>query len=117
MGEWAFSPYNTISSTHGETRNAYDLSRIPAGSSGGTASPIAANFAMIGMCSDTGNPIRGSAPHSGQPAITVPMGYADNHLPLGLQILGRPFNEDKLFQYAYAYEQATRHRKPPLLFR
>ena len=38
MGEWAFSPLNTISSTHGETRNAYDLSRVPAGSSGGTAS-------------------------------------------------------------------------------
>jgi Asp-tRNA(Asn)/Glu-tRNA(Gln) amidotransferase A subunit family amidase len=56
------------------------------------------------------------APHSGQPAITVPMGYADKNLPLGLQILGRPFSEDRLFQYAYAYEQATQHRKPPLLF-
>ena len=366
MGEWAFSPYNTISSTHGETRNAYDLSRVPAGSSGGTASAIAANFGVIGMGSDTGNSIRGPAshlaligirstigvtsrdgivplllnrdiggplmrtvrdtakvfnviagfdpadtttqsyenhrvddytahltrdglsgvrlgvlrqiydsntadkqvlavftqalkdlqsagadiidpvtilnfdelvkatgfcgrfrydinnylktlgndiqiktlqdiveqkrfrsensgamkwamsidadikpadqnppcvdvegdprrkalltavvttmdslkldaliypswsnpprkigdsespdgnnspviaPHSGQPAITVPMGYVDNNLPLGLQILGRPFSEEKLFQYAYAFEQATRHRKPPLLFR
>jgi Asp-tRNA(Asn)/Glu-tRNA(Gln) amidotransferase A subunit family amidase len=365
MGEWAFSPYNTISSTHGETRNAYDLSRVPAGSSGGTASAIAANFGVIGMGSDTGNSIRGPAshlalvgirstigvtsrdgivpllsnrdiggplmrtvrdtarvfnviagidpadattksyenhkvndytahltrnglsgarlgvlrqiydantadeqtlavftralkdlassgaiivdpvtipdfealvkatgfcsrfrydinnylktlgnnieiktlrdvveqkrhrpensgamkwamsidadvkpaeqnppcidvagdprrkalltavvatmdglkldaliyptwsnpprkigdsesphgnnspviaPHSGQPAITVPMGYADGNLPLGLQILGRPFSEEKLFQYAYAYEQATQHRKPPLLF-
>jgi len=365
MGEWAFSPYNTISSTHGETRNAYDLSRVPAGSSGGTASAIAANFGVIGMGSDTGNSIRGPAshlalvgirstigvtsrdgivplllnrdiagplmrtvtdtakvfnviagydpadpttksyenhqvddyaahltrdglsgirlgvlrqvydantadkqvlvvfaqalkdlessgaviidpvtipdfdarikatgfcprfrydinnylktlgnniktktlkdiveqekfrpensgamkwamsigadvtpaeqippcvdveddprrkalltavvttmdslkidaliyptwsnlprksgdlkspdgnnspviaPHSGQPAITVPMGYAANNLPLGLQILGRPFSEEKLFQYAYAYEQATRHRKPPILF-
>ena len=56
------------------------------------------------------------APHSGQPAITVPMGYVNNNLPLGLQILGRPFSEAKLFQYAYAYEQATQHRKPPLLF-
>jgi amidase len=365
MGEWAFSPYNTISSTHGETRNAYDLSRVPAGSSGGTASAIAANFGVIGMGSDTGNSIRGPAshlalvgirstigvtsrdgivplllnrdvggplmrtvrdsakvfnviagydpadattksyenhkvddytahltrngltgvrlgvlrqiydsntadkqilavfiqalkdlessgaiiidpvtipdfkelveatgfcgrfrydinnylktlrdktdikvlkdiveqkkfrpensgamewamsidadvkpaeqnppctdvegdprrkalltavvttmdslkldaliypswsnpprkiddsesphgnnspviaPHSGQPAITVPMGYVDNNLPLGLQILGRPFSEEQLFQYAYAYEQATQHRKPPLLF-
>jgi len=365
MGEWAFSPYNTISSTHGETRNAYDLSRVPAGSSGGTASAIAANFGVIGMGSDTGNSIRGPAshlalvgirstigvtsrdgivplllnrdvggplmrtvrdtakvfdviagidpadattqsyenhkvddytahltrnglsgvrlgvlrqiydastadkqilavftqalkdlessgaviidpvtipdfeelvkatgfcgrfrydinnyletlgndieiktlqdvveqkrfrpendgamkwamsigadvkpaeqnppcidvegdprrkalltavvttmdslkldaliypswsnpplkigdsesphgnnspviaPHSGQPAITVPMGYVGNNLPLGLQILGRPFSEEKLFQYAYAYEQATQHRKPPLLF-
>jgi len=56
------------------------------------------------------------APHSGQPAITVPMGYVENNLPVGLQILGRPFSDEKLFQYAYAYEQATHHRKPPLLF-
>ena len=56
------------------------------------------------------------APHSGQPAITVPMGYVGNNLPIGLQLLGRPFSEEKLFQYAYAYEQATQHRKPPLLF-
>jgi Asp-tRNA(Asn)/Glu-tRNA(Gln) amidotransferase A subunit family amidase len=63
MGEWAFSPYNTISSTHGETRNAYDLTRVPAGSSGGTASAIAANFGIIGMGTDTGNSIRGPASH------------------------------------------------------
>lgn len=63
MGEWAFSPYNTISSTHGETRNAYDLDRVPAGSSGGTASAVAANFGIIGMGTDTGNSIRGPASH------------------------------------------------------
>jgi Asp-tRNA(Asn)/Glu-tRNA(Gln) amidotransferase A subunit family amidase len=63
MGEWAFSPYETISSTHGETRNAYDLERVPAGSSGGTASAIAANFGIIGMGTDTGNSIRGPASH------------------------------------------------------
>ncbi len=63
MGEWAFSPQHTISSTHGETHNAYDLSRVPAGSSGGTASAIAANFGIIGMGTDTGNSIRGPASH------------------------------------------------------
>lgn len=63
MGEWAFSPYNTISSTHGETLNAYDLERVPAGSSGGTASAIAANFGIIGLGTDTGNSIRGPASH------------------------------------------------------
>ncbi|MFV2056872.1 MAG: amidase family protein [Thiohalomonadales bacterium] len=56
------------------------------------------------------------APHTGQPAITIPMGFVDGNLPIGLQMLGRPFSEEKLFQYAYAYEQATHHRKPPLLF-
>lgn len=63
MGEWAFSPYHTISSTHGETRNPYEMSRVPAGSSGGTASAIAANFGIIGMGTDTGNSIRGPASH------------------------------------------------------
>ncbi len=63
MGEWAFSPYETISSTHGQTRNVYDLNRVPAGSSGGTASAIAANFGIIGMGTDTGNSIRGPASH------------------------------------------------------
>jgi amidase len=63
MGEWAFSPYETVSSTHGITRNAYDTERVPAGSSGGTASAIAANFGIIGMGTDTGNSIRGPAAH------------------------------------------------------
>jgi len=63
MGEWAFSPYNTISSTYGETLNAYNLKHVPAGSSGGTASAIAASFGIIGMGTDTGNSIRGPASH------------------------------------------------------
>jgi len=63
MGEWAFSPYETISSTHGETLNAYNLNYVPAGSSGGTASAIAASFGVIGMGTDTGNSIRGPASH------------------------------------------------------
>jgi Asp-tRNA(Asn)/Glu-tRNA(Gln) amidotransferase A subunit family amidase len=53
------------------------------------------------------------APHTGQPAITVPMGFTDTGLPLGLQLLARPYDEHRLFQYAYAYEQATQHRRPP----
>jgi Asp-tRNA(Asn)/Glu-tRNA(Gln) amidotransferase A subunit family amidase len=56
------------------------------------------------------------SPHTGQPSITVPMGFTTGNLPAGLQLLGRPFEEAKLFQYAYAYEQATHHRKPPELF-
>ncbi|MGB5601329.1 MAG: amidase family protein, partial [Gammaproteobacteria bacterium] len=63
MAEWAFSPMETISSTHGQTHNVYDLNRVPAGSSGGTASAIAANFGIIGMGTDTGNSIRGPASH------------------------------------------------------
>ena len=84
MGEWAFSPYNTISSTHGETRNAYDLSRVPAGSSGGTAAAIAANFGVIGMGSDTGNSIRGPASHLSLVGIRPTIGVTsrDGIVPL-----------------------------------
>ena len=53
------------------------------------------------------------APHTGQPAFTVPMGYTYNNLPAGLQFLGRMYDEPTLIKYTYAYEQATKHRKPP----
>lgn len=46
------------------------------------------------------------------PAISVPAGFAEG-IPFGLQIVGREWSEAKLIQYAYAYEQATRHRRPP----
>lgn len=86
MGEWAFSPYDTISSSHGETRNAYDLTRVPAGSSGGTASAVAANFGVIGMGSDTGNSIRGPASHLALVGIRSTIGATsrDGIVPLVL---------------------------------
>jgi len=58
MGEFA-SGY--ISSASGPIRNAYDPRRSASGSSGGTASGIAANFATIGIGEDTGGSIRGPA--------------------------------------------------------
>ncbi len=63
MAEWAFSPRQTISSSYGRTANAYDLGRTPAGSSGGTASGVAASFGVAGMGTDTGNSIRGPSSH------------------------------------------------------
>ncbi len=63
MAEWAFSPRYTISSTAGETANAYVLEYVPAGSSGGTAAAVAASFALVGLGSDTGNSIRGPSSH------------------------------------------------------
>jgi len=47
------------------------------------------------------------------PAAVVPMGYSYEDLPSGLQIIGRPWSEPTLIEIAYAYEQATHHRKPP----
>jgi Asp-tRNA(Asn)/Glu-tRNA(Gln) amidotransferase A subunit family amidase len=48
----------TVSSLGGQTRNPYDLTRTPGGSSGGTGAAIAANFAVLGTGSDTGQSIR-----------------------------------------------------------
>ena len=53
------------------------------------------------------------SPHTGQPAFTVPMGFGEDHLPAGLQILGRMYDEPTLIKIAYAYEQGTQHRKAP----
>jgi Asp-tRNA(Asn)/Glu-tRNA(Gln) amidotransferase A subunit family amidase len=48
------------------------------------------------------------------PALSVPSGYLGEGLPQGLQILGRAWDDAKIISYAYAYEQATHHRRPPL---
>ncbi|MEA1887604.1 MAG: amidase family protein [Bacteroidota bacterium] len=53
------------------------------------------------------------APHTGQPAFTVPMGFAEGNLPAGLQFLGRMYSEPILIKLAYSYEQGTKHRVPP----
>lgn len=53
------------------------------------------------------------APATGMPAVVVPMGFWQNKLPAGLQILGRPYSEGLLIELAYSYEQATKHRRPP----
>ena len=53
------------------------------------------------------------APNTGMPAATVPMGFAYDRLPAGLQLLARPFAEGLLFSASYAFEQATHHRRPP----
>lgn len=53
------------------------------------------------------------APHTGQPAFTVPMGFTSNNLPAGIQFLGRMFDEPTLIKLTYSFEQGTKHRKPP----
>ena len=49
---------------------------------------------------------------SGYPNITVPAGYAFG-LPLGISFIGAAWSEPKLIKLAYAFEQATKARKPP----
>ncbi|MYD69488.1 MAG: CHRD domain-containing protein [Acidobacteria bacterium] len=50
---------------------------------------------------------------SGLPAITVPAGAAADGMPVGLELLGRPWSESRLIELAYAYEQGGPHRRPP----
>jgi aspartyl-tRNA(Asn)/glutamyl-tRNA(Gln) amidotransferase subunit A len=53
---------------------------------------------------------------AGVPAIVVPCGLSGGKLPIGLQIIGRPFEEEQILRAAHAYEQATdwHLRKPGL---
>jgi aspartyl-tRNA(Asn)/glutamyl-tRNA(Gln) amidotransferase subunit A len=52
----------------------------------------------------------------GVPALTVPAGFAANGLPLGFQLVGRPFDEALLFQLAGAFQSVTEHHlKAPLI--
>ncbi len=52
---------------------------------------------------------------TGFPAITVPMGFTTEVLPAGLSLLGRKWADAALLRMAYAFEQATKHRRPPVL--
>jgi len=74
MAEFAFSPYETLSSLQGHTKNPYALDRVPAGSSGGTAAAVAASFGAVGLGSDTGNSIRGPSSHTALVGIRSTMG-------------------------------------------
>ena len=75
LAEWAFTPYETVSSIlPGYTRNPYALDRVTAGSSGGTAAAVAASFGAAGLGSDTGNSIRGPSSHQALVGIRSTMG-------------------------------------------
>ena len=87
MAEWAFSPYETIGSIlPGYSKNPYALDRVTAGSSGGTAAAVAANFGLIGLGSDTGNSIRGPSSHQALVGIRSTMGLTSRAgvMPLNL---------------------------------
>jgi Asp-tRNA(Asn)/Glu-tRNA(Gln) amidotransferase A subunit family amidase len=50
---------------------------------------------------------------TGLPALTMPAGFTPDSLPIGIELLGRPFADDRLVGFAYAYEQAMHPRRPP----
>jgi aspartyl-tRNA(Asn)/glutamyl-tRNA(Gln) amidotransferase subunit A len=53
---------------------------------------------------------------TGQPALSVPCGFSTEELPIGLQLIGRPLEEARLFRIAHAYERANPlfERRPPV---
>jgi Asp-tRNA(Asn)/Glu-tRNA(Gln) amidotransferase A subunit family amidase len=51
---------------------------------------------------------------AGVPALSVPCGFTPDGLPIGLQLVGRPFDEPAVLRAGHAYEQATEwHRRAP----
>lgn len=87
LAEWAFTPYETVSSIlPGYTKNPYATDRVTAGSSGGTAAAIAASLGLVGLGSDTGNSIRGPAAHQALVGIRPTMGLTSRAgvMPLNL---------------------------------
>ena len=50
---------------------------------------------------------------TGFPEITVPAGMTQHGLPIGISFYGKPYTEPRLIALAYAFEQATKARKPP----
>ncbi len=70
--------------------------------------------AIIGKNQGAGNANRLS-PFTGFPALSVPIGFSDNGLPIGMELLGREFAEPTLIKIAYSYQEGTHHRKAPVL--
>jgi aspartyl-tRNA(Asn)/glutamyl-tRNA(Gln) amidotransferase subunit A len=53
---------------------------------------------------------------AGVPGISVPCGFTSENLPIGLQLIGKHFDEESILQVAHAYEQSTDwHKRKPAL--
>jgi amidase len=86
-------------------QNNLDAIAVPTMGPGWVIDPV------LGDHSDTGS---SSSPGAvaGYPTVTVPMGFLSG-LPVGISFVGRAWSEPVLLRIAYAYEQATKHRRPP----
>ena len=90
---------------------AYDLAN--------SRGPLDAIYEQYDAILASGNSFAGTPAKAGYPSITVPGGFVPpafpvaNPFPSGVTFSGPAFSEPKLIGYAYAFEQATRHRVPP----
>ena len=82
--------------------------RFPPVLNGSRDAELAGNDAPVGSNNNFASLI-------GFPALNVPMGFVEPGLPVGLQIMGRPYSEACLLRIGYDYEQLTQHRIPPEL--
>jgi Asp-tRNA(Asn)/Glu-tRNA(Gln) amidotransferase A subunit family amidase len=55
------------------------------------------------------------AAQAGLPALTIPVGFTEEGLPVGMELLGTPFAEANMLQFAHAWERATSFRRAPAL--
>src|SRR5262249_15809710 len=55
------------------------------------------------------------APSLAFPALAVPAGFFADGLPIGIEFLGRPYDEGLLLKAAFDYEQTAKNRRPPPL--
>ena len=83
-----FASAASKSSMGGQILNPHDLSRSPAGSSGGTGVALAAAFAMAGLGTDTGGSVRGPSTNNGIAGLKTTMGLVsrDGVIPLALSL-------------------------------
>ena len=85
-----------------------------------TAPPILATEVAIGESTvgTVGALTQYTRPYniSGTPAVSIPCGFSESGMPIGLQLAGRPFDEATVLRAAHAYERATdwRRRRPPV---
>lgn len=80
--------------------------------------PFGAWPELAGRAATFGDALRYTIPFDilGLPAISVPCGFSDDGFPIGLQLVGRAFEDGMILRVAHRYEQATEwhHRRPPI---
>jgi amidase len=77
--------------------------------------PVDETMAQDGRLSDGPHSATSWVNMLGVPAVVVVGGFYDSGLPFGMEFSGRPFRDGDLLGFAYAWEQATHHRHPPVL--